>query len=232
MSRHTNENRKKARKVATLERIEKRFLVFSEGEETEPHYFKGFKRAIESNPIYKNSVQLIPIGTGRETINVVKEAEKYIQKHGITFAEVWCLYDKDDFPADQFNSASRYVIELNAKYASTQVNFHAAWSNECIEYWFVLHFSNYTSNNHRAQYEEFLDRVFRQHGLGAYKKNDPEIWDKLLDKGNPKNAITFSDRQLRSFSNCQDSECAPATRVHELVKELRVYLPPNIRSQF
>jgi len=71
MSRHTNENRKKARKVATLERIEKRYLVFSEGEETEPHYFKGFKRAIESNPIYKNSVQLIPIGTGRETINVL-----------------------------------------------------------------------------------------------------------------------------------------------------------------
>ncbi|MCX4379419.1 MAG: RloB domain-containing protein [Lachnospiraceae bacterium] len=39
---------------------------------------------------------------------------------------------------------------------NSELQYHAAWSNECIEFWFILHFAYYTSNNHRSEYIKFL----------------------------------------------------------------------------
>lgn len=232
MSKRTKENNKKQRRIGEIEEVENRYYIFSEGSNTEPLYFGGFKKSIESNAVYRHTVQLIPIGTGRETINVVREAEKYIKQHKITKGEVWCLYDKDDFPADQFDAASRYVDELNASNTNPELSYHAAWSNECVEYWFVLHFSYYTANNHRKQYEEYLDKVFREHGKEKYKKTDPLIWETLLEIGNPQNALRYADRQLQEFAGQRDSDSAPATKVHHLVRKLIPYLPEAAKSHF
>ena len=41
------------------------------------------------------------------------------------------------------------------------------WSsgNECIEFWFLLHFAYYTANNHRAEYIMFLNDKFKELGI-------------------------------------------------------------------
>ncbi len=44
---------KRKRRQEYLEQKEFRYYIFCEGQQTEPQYFKGFKKYIESNPIYK-----------------------------------------------------------------------------------------------------------------------------------------------------------------------------------
>ena len=53
---------------------------------------------------------------------------------------------------------------------NSELQYHAAWSNECIEFWFLLHFAYYTANNHRSEYIMFLNDKFQKIGLGKYQK--------------------------------------------------------------
>lgn len=46
-----------------------------------------------------------------------------------------------------------------------ELQYHAAWSNECIEFWFLLHFAYYTANNHWTEYISFLNDKFRDLGI-------------------------------------------------------------------
>lgn len=97
---------KKKRRAEYLEKKEHRYYIFCEGEQTEPLYFKGFKELIESNPIYKNMVLLEIEPCGAETMRVIGEAEKYVKKHQIKKGQIWCVYDKDSFPAERFNGVA------------------------------------------------------------------------------------------------------------------------------
>ena len=230
MSKKGEKNRKRPRRVGIYEEIKHRYYIFCEGTETEPNYFAGFKKTIESNPIYKNAVYLYCKGTGRETVNIVKEAEKYVTQNTLTFGDVWCIYDKDDFPADQFNAASKYIAELNT--SNKSITYHAGWSNESFEYWFILHFSYYTSNNTRKEFVDSLNQEFKTRLKKSYTKNDPSIWQELLEIGDPKNAIKYTEKQMRKFDGCIDSQCAPATKAYLLVKELARYLPEEIKDHF
>ncbi|WP_081777761.1 RloB family protein [Butyrivibrio sp. LB2008] len=140
---------KRKRRTEYLEQKEFRYYIFCEGQQTEPQYFNGFKKYIESNPIYKDMVLIEIEPCGAETMRVIGQAEDYVRKNKIAKGQIWCVYDKDSFPAERFNGVIERAEVLNAQ--NKDVQYHAAWSNECIEFWFLLHFSYYTSNNHRTR---------------------------------------------------------------------------------
>ena len=104
------------------------------------------------------------------------------------------------------------------------LQYHCAWSNECIEIWFLLHFAYYTSNNHRTEYISFLNDRFRELGIGKYQKNMKNIFDILMEKGNPKLAIRYAKRIIKDGQGKTPTEIAPGTKVYELVEELMKYL--------
>lgn len=54
----------------------------------------------------------------------------------------------------------------------------------------------------------------------------------MTNKGDPKRAITYAQRQLKDFEGKTDSQSAPATKVHLLVQELAKYLPPTISERY
>lgn len=220
------ENKKRPRKVASLEMVEHKYYIFCEGEQTEPRYFMRMKELIETHPVYKNMVLVEIEGCGAETMRVIQAAERYIQKMKIKDGQVWCVYDKDSFPAQHFNQVSERANNLNQK--NTGVTYHTAWSNQCIEYWFVLHFAYYDSDNDRAFYMKFLDDKMKEFGLPKYEKKD--IFDILLQYGNPKLAIRYAKRRLQENSGRTDTEIAPGTKVHLLVEELAKYLPEDIKE--
>ena len=112
------QNKKKNRQVEHLEAVGQRFYIFCEGEQTEPQYFRGFEKAIKSNPVYKNLVHVHVEGVGAETLNRQQN----------------------------------------------DVVYKVAWSNQCIEYWFILHFAYYTSDNDRKDYRKFLHSKFKELG--------------------------------------------------------------------
>ena len=222
---------KKKRLLQHLELRQYRYYIFCEGEQTEPQYFAGFKRLIEDNPVYKNMVLLEIQPCAAETLRVIGMAEKYVKEHNIQKGQIWCVYDKDSFPAEHFNRVVERINVLNNK-LDQELQYHAAWSNECIEFWFVLHFAYYASNNYRIEYINFLNTQFKKSGLGKYRKNSPDIFNILLEYGNPKLAIQYARRLIDEGKDKTPAEIAPGTRVHELVEELARYLPEKTKGHF
>ena len=122
-------------------------------------------------------------------------AERYVKKNKIQKGQIWCVYDKDSFPARDFNGVEQRARQLSR--VNPDLQYHAAWSNECIEFWFLLHFAYYTSNNHRTEYISFLNDKFRELGIGKYQKNMKNIFEILMEKGNPKLAIRYAKRIIK-----------------------------------
>ena len=129
---------KKERRQQYLELKEYRYYIFCEGEQTEPQYFSGFKRLIEDNPIYKDMVLIEIEPCAAETMRVIGMAERYVKKNNIQKGQIWCVYDKDSFPAEHFNGVVERTDLLNKD--NSELQYHAAWSNECIEFWFILQY--------------------------------------------------------------------------------------------
>ena len=221
---------KRKRRQEYLEQKEFRYYIFCEGQQTEPQYFNGFKKYIESNPIYKDMVLVEIEPCGAETMRVIGQAEEYVRKNRITKGQIWCVYDKDSFPAERFNGVLERADALNLQ--NKDVQYHAAWSNECIEFWFILHFSYYTSNNHRSEYIEFLNDKFAELGIGKYAKNMENILDVLLEHGNPKLATRYAKRIINEHQGMTPTMIAPGTKVYELVEELVKYLPEEMKEKF
>ena len=165
-----------------------------------------------------------------ETMRVIGMAERYVKKNRIQKGQIWCVYDKDSFPADDFNGVVNRAENLNKE--NSQLQYHTAWSNECIEFWFLLHFAYYTANNHRREYIAFLNDKFRELGIGKYQKNMKDIFDILTEKGNPKLAIRYARRIINDGKSKTPAEIAPGTKVYELVEELVKYLPEHVAQRF
>ena len=224
------ENWRKKRRQEYLEMKEFRYYVFCEGEQTEPLYFGGFKKLIEDNPIYRDMVLIQIEPCGAETMRVINLAERYIKENHIEKGQIWCVYDKDSFPAENFNGVVSRAESLNKD--NTLLQYHTAWSNECIEFWFLLHFAYYTSNNHRSEYISFLNEKYRELGIGKYQKNNSATFDILMNHGNPKLASRYARRIIKDNMKLSPADIAPGTKVYELVEELAKYLPENERAKF
>lgn len=221
---------KKKRRQEYLEMKQYRYYIFCEGQQTEPQYFAGFKKLIEENPIYKDMVLIEIEPCQAETMRVIGTAEDYVKKNKIKKGQIWCVYDKDSFPAEHFNGVVERAESLNKE--NSELQYYTAWSNECIEFWFLLHFAYYTSNNHRAEYITFLKDKFKELGNGKYQKNMKDIFAILLEYGNPKLAIRYAKRIINDGEGKTPTEIASGTKVYELVEELAKYLPEEIRERF
>jgi hypothetical protein len=198
MKNKKTENRKKQRKIAHLNRIPHKYYIFSEGTKTEPSYFTGFAKAIKTDAYYKNIVHIEPIGVGMDTIRIINYAEKYAAENLLTSAQIWCVYDKDNFPDEDFNAAPTKVKNLNSNTynAKNKIKYSVAWSNQCIEYWFILHFVYYPSDNDREKYKQYLHKKFFDLGFEKYEKNDERLFDILTEHGNPKLAVKYAKKDL------------------------------------
>lgn len=221
---------KKKRRQEYLEMKQYRYYIFCEGQQTEPLYFDGFKKLIEDNPIYKGMVLIQIEPCQAETMRVIGTEERYVAKNKIQKGQIWCVYDKDSFPADDFNGVVSRAEQLNKE--NSQLQYHTAWSNECIEFWFLLHFAYYTANNYRREYITFLNDKFKELGIGKYQKNMKDIFDILMEKGDPKLAIRYARRIINNSKRKTPAEIAPGTKVYELVEELVKYLPEHVAQRF
>jgi hypothetical protein len=165
-----------------------------------------------------------------ETMRVIRKAEQYVSKNKLSRGQIWCVYDKDSFPASDFNGVAARADSLNQN--NPELQYHVAWSNECIEFWFLLHFPYYTSNNHRIDYISFLNDKFNELGIGKYQKNMKDIFEILMEKGSPKLAIRYAKRIMKDGKGKTPTDIAPGTKVYELVEELVKYLPEKKQNRF
>ena len=174
---------RKKKQVETKQLAPYRYLIVSEGKETETNYFEGIKRRINSK--YSNRVELKQIirldieGTGRNTNNLIEFAEKIVNRTINPYGHIWVIFDKDDFTDDQFNSA---ILQAKSK------GFYVGWSNEAFELWFLLHFEYLNTGITRDQYNEKLTQYF----------NVKEVFKKYIEDLDPDKFI-FLQKDIDGF---------------------------------
>ena len=191
-------------------------LIVTEGTETEPPYFEAIQRAI--NEQYRGRIQLDIWGEGTNTVFLFDRAKHLARSSPNMYRHIWVVYDTDDFPKDRINE----VVELCKTNSTEETEYHALWSNQCIELWYLIHFSYMHSDLHRTEYLPKLTECLESIGAGKYEKNRPDMYELLrpyLDT-----AITFAKRLDQDNANLPPSKSAPGTKVYELLEKLKPYL--------
>ena len=186
--------------------IKQSFLIVCEGEKTEPDYFKAFRMT---------AATVKAVGQAMNTMTLVSKAisiREADQKRKKSYDQCWVVFDKDDFPAKDFNQAIQYA-EKNG--------FRVAYSNQAFEYWFLLHYNLYTGAIHRSQYKDMLSKLT---GM-PYSKNEgygAVMYNLLLSR--QQQAINNAETVLAEISYGNPAEEESSTTVQRLVIELNKYL--------
>lgn len=187
------------RRVATR-KLRERFLIVCEGEKTEPNYFRRFR-------VPKEVVGLDVRGIGANTSSLVQEAIELRSQD--TYDQVWCVLDRDSFPAENFNAALTLAAANNIQ---------VAYSNEAFELWYLLHFHYYQTAITRASYVKKLSTLLEF----KYEKNSEHMYDLLETKQAA--AIRNAEKLLEEYPEFTPEKNNPSTTVHRLVKELNKFV--------
>ena len=86
-------------------------LIVTEGKKTEPNYFAGLEREINSTG--KKRIRIQIEGEGTNTLDLLKRAQYYVSADYNLISHVWLVYDRDDFPADNFDNTFHKCTSLN-----------------------------------------------------------------------------------------------------------------------
>ena len=116
------------KKKALLDDIPPYTFIISEGIKTEVAYITGFASVI--NKKYENFTtgEMIKIkGTGRNCQSLLEYARKVVGDEMPQASIVWLMYNKDDFPLDNFDNT-----EFSAEQRLDSRTFKVAWSNESL----------------------------------------------------------------------------------------------------
>jgi hypothetical protein len=210
-------HKRKARQARDLTRRKEqrapydRVLIVSEGEKTEPNYFK------ELRDYYKlNSANVEVTGDcGSGPMSVVNHALKlYRESLGVSnaFDRVFCVFDRDTH--GDYQQALDTIARLKPRGVFTAIN-----SVPCFEYWLLLHFTHTDKPFHATGRYSVGDMVKRE-----LKRYWP-VYEKAMS-GSFLHCVkqldfakTNAARALKSAqANGNDN---PSTRVHELVEYLQ-----------
>ena len=179
-----------------------RFLIVCEGERTEPHYFECFRV-----PTRPNVVPYV-VGTGYNTVALVQEALKLRQEAIVEkkeYDQVWCVFDRDSFPPEQFNAA--LILAANE-------GLQVAYSNEAFELWYLLHFNYYDTGISRQSYCDRLSSLLNH----PYAKKSATVYAEL--EAHQGIAMRHARRLLSQYDPPEPVRDNPSTTVHLLVEQL------------
>jgi len=191
-------------------------LIVTEGTKTEPEYFQQIRDRI--NAQYTGRIQLDICGEGENTVSLLQTARIHAAQSPNGYKHVWVVYDTDDFPADKTNK----VADECALTKGEDTEYHAIWSNQCIELWFLLHFCYFDSDIDRSAYKSKLSYYLKKIGVGSYKKNRNDMFEVLRPYLDTAIANAMKLEQINDGRTPKKS--APGTMIHKLINHLRPYL--------
>lgn len=187
----------------------KMILIVCEGTRTEPNYFNQYKSVIYG-------MEIETIGAQSNTYQVVEAAISKMSER--KYDQVWAVFDKDSFPNEHIERARKLAKENNIK---------IAFSHECFELWYLLHFNYYNTAISRANYETKLTQIMRDKMLISdkekYEKNSTIIFQLFepYQESAIKNAKTLEKHhEDQGIIDAQIDKKRPYTSVYKLVEEL------------
>jgi hypothetical protein len=196
---------KKTRCFKPFREIKQRFLIICEGK-TEKNYFDGFK-------LVSAKVKAVD-KKGKNALNLLTEAVS-VKNLNNDYDQYWVVFDRDD----QTNSYDQIIEAFNI---ARQNALKAAFSNQCFELWFLLHFQNVSSSMNSDNLEKKLDKFLPDTKSGKYTKVDLTHYEQLIGK----KADALMRAAKLNFNNdfYALAKNNPSTTVNILVEELLKYI--------
>lgn len=180
-------------------------------------YFEALKADLPKGAL-ENAVVDIQ-GEGKNTLSLIEEIQKIRARRelasGRQYDQVWAVFDRDSFSAENFNNAINKARDI-------QPPICCAWSNEAFELWYLLHFEYYQDAGTRRDYQSRLEQALtKRTGKGfTYQKNDPGIYALLKVHGNLEQAIKWASALEANYQGGNYAGHNPCTLVYRLVQEL------------
>lgn len=197
---------RKLTRISGVREVKQTFLIICEGANTEPDYFNAFRLT---------SANVKAIGQGMSTLVLVQKAiniKEQEKQKGRSYNQYWVVFDKDDFPENDFNTA----ILL-----ARRAGFEVAYSNQAFEFWFLLHFNLYQGALHRSRYEKMLSDLL---GFPYSKKSgvSTRMFNALLSRQQKANG--HAKAIVEQFYGINPAQAESSTTVYLLVEELNRFL--------
>lgn len=198
-------------------------LVASEDGKSSTYYFAALDPDTQGNP---TTFGIIPKGVGCNTQSLVK----YVKKHQAEwlakvqedvaiegFNQVWLVFDLDGFPVGKFDNAIRS--------AESQTNgYHVAWSNECFELWYLLHFKDQITGMQRDDiYRELTGYLKLGKNYTEFKGEAGKDIHVKMAKSLKQNVAVKRARKLHNEmiqARLAPHEANPCTLVYKLIEVL------------
>ena len=214
----------KRRTVPNVPINPERHLIVTEGTKTEPLYFEAIRKRV--NDRYHGQWVTIEIfGTGDHTLGLLERAVSKAEASVSGFSHVWIVYDKDSFPANEFNDVATRCSSLSAN----GVKFHAIWSNECFELWYILHFEYLQTPLPRGDYDAKVSGCLEALGKGGYTKSRDDMFDIL--EPYLASAKRNAGRLEKLNEGRTPADSTPGTKVHRLIDALEPFFRSDNRHQ-
>lgn len=197
--------RRNLRRPIAVRNQNKRIFIFSEGENTEPKYFKAYEREVNAAIIVvcerDRGVPKTLLEHAKEKKSIIN-GRAYRAENG-TGDEVWIVFDRDEHL-----EIPRVIKEC----AANGIGY--AYSNPCFEVWLILHHEDYDRDEHRHITQRKCEQVCE--GYDAQSRKIPNL-DSLMSK------VGDAEYRARALAarRVADGGTAPQTNVYKLLEKIR-----------
>lgn len=182
--------------------------VFCNGELAEINYFKELKDNYRSHKIviYKKGLSKL------SPWQLIEEVGRRLKSGLLTDYDplgdqLWCVFDVDDY----WNHNKKKFC--NGIALANENGINLAWSNECFELWYLLHFQQVSTSLRRIEYGKLLKSHFKKLGI-KYSKNKSGLFILLL------NCLENAKKNARLIYEDGEIKKNPSTNIHTLVAQL------------
>lgn len=131
------------------------------------------------------------------------------------------MFDKDDFPAADFDAMERKCAELS----DGSRTFHALWSNPCFELWPLLHLRYTTAPMTAVECQRALAQAMSKDLGVEYRKNLGGLFG-MVDgqRAEALHRVQRLEAHHGELGNAKPSAQNPATKVGEIFDVMGPYL--------
>lgn len=190
----------------------KKFIIFCEGQRTEPAYFQALKFLLRDTLIEIETTDQngVPVTLAQAAAKEAKKLglNKVRKSGGNSFElgdEIWVVFDIDTHP----NLGDAIQI-------CRDNNIGIGRSNPCFEVWLVLHLADYNKPCSSIEIQRHLESL---DGNYTRKKRKIPNCEQLL-----KNLKLAEDRATKLIAKREEERCpfgAPSTTVHTLTQRIQ-----------
>ncbi len=202
--------RRSLRRAAPTRSPKRKFILYSEGKNTEPDYFHAMRRHLLGALVDIEVIDAagVPMTIAERACERVLSMKRSRGRKS-SFEEgdqVWAIFDRDEHPR---------VPDALERCRGGNVN--VAFSDPCFEVWLLLHFDDFDRPDDRHQVQAILAEVCKGYDPKGKKSTD---FSKLMP--NVGAAEQRAELQLKRRQSEGQPPRRPFTTVFNLTTELRL----------